>query len=88
MNPKVFFSAGALYLLGNFKQMLTIFFTAPIMEYIMKGGENMNGGLSKSFKKMGTLDFGRNPPLLNLKHNKINIVPLDHIKSPSICKAK
>ena len=24
-------------------------FTIPIMAYIMKGGENMNGGLSKSF---------------------------------------
>ena len=32
------------------------------MAYIMKGGEkNMNGGLSKSKKKTGTLDFGGNP---------------------------
>ena len=44
-------------------QMWTIFFTVPIMAYIMKGGENMNGGLSKSFKKMGTLDFIRNPSI-------------------------
>ena len=37
------------------------FFTVPIMAYIMRSG-NMNGGLSKSFKKMGTLDFSSNPP--------------------------
>ena len=47
-------------------------FTVPIMAYIMKGGENMNGGLSKSFKKVGTLDFGGNPsPLVDLIHQNI-----------------
>ena len=37
----------------------------------MKGGKNINGGLSKSFLKMGTLDFGFNqskwfPPPLSI----------------------
>ena len=37
------------------------FFTVPIIAYIMKAGENMNCGLSKSIKKTGTLDFSGNP---------------------------
>ena len=38
-----------------------VLFTIPIMTYIMKGGENMFGGLSK-VKKMWTLDFAWHPP--------------------------
>ena len=47
-----------------------IFVTVRIMAYIMKGGENMNGGLSKS-KKTGTLDFGGNSPLVDLIHKNV-----------------
>ena len=51
--------------------MWTMFFTVPIMAYIMKvGGGEKNGGLSKSIKqKLGTFDFVRNhSPLVDLMH--------------------
>ena len=45
--------------------MWTMFlFTVPIMAYIMKGGENMNGGLSKSLKKWGHWTLAETPPPL------------------------
>ena len=40
-----------------------VFFTVPIMAYIMKEGKNMNGGLSRSLK-YGDIGLLRKPPPL------------------------
>ena len=49
--------------------MWTMFFTVPIMAYIMKGGENMKGGLSKSLKKNRDIGLWQN--LVDLIHKKM-----------------
>ena len=48
-----------------------VFFTLPIMAYIMKRGDNMNGGLIKSKKKLGHWTSAETPPLVDLIHQNV-----------------
>ena len=41
-----------------------VYFTVPIMAYIMKGGEKINGALSRSLKKWGHWTSVETPPPL------------------------
>ena len=57
--------------------MWTMFFTVPIMTYIVKGEENMNGGLF--FVCNGDIELWQNPPpprpaLVDLVHKNFFVV--------------
>ena len=59
-----------------------VFFMVPIMAYIMKGGEDMNGIISKSKTKTGTFDFGGNPfppPLVDLIQQNVFFTALINV---------